>query len=131
GSSKAVVVMEWDKIWSFNRKVIDPLAARYSAVELADAVRVQLEDDVPAGQVLTVALHPKNTQLGSREVPIGSQLLIDQTDAQLIVPNSTVTFIKWGNVNIVAVEKDAATGLVTGIKGKLNLDNKDFKKTLK
>lgn len=131
GSSKAVVVMEWDKIWAFNRKVIDPLAARYSAVELADAVRVQLEDEVPAGQVLTVALHPKNAQLGSREVPLGRQLLIDQTDAQLILPDTNVTFINWGNVNIVSVEKDAPSGLVTAIKGRLNLDNKDFKKTLK
>lgn len=131
GSSKSVVVMEWDKIWAFNRKVIDPIAARYSAVELTDAVRVHLEDEVPAGQVLTVALHPKNTDLGNREVPLNSQLLIDQADAQLIVPDSTVTFINWGNVNILAVEKDAATGLVTAIKGKLNLENKDFKKTLK
>lgn len=29
GSSRSVVFMEWDKIWSFNKKVIDPIAIRY------------------------------------------------------------------------------------------------------
>lgn len=28
GSSKSVVFMEWDKIWAFNKKVIDPIAVR-------------------------------------------------------------------------------------------------------
>lgn len=28
GSSRSVVVMEWDKIWAFNKKVIDPVAVR-------------------------------------------------------------------------------------------------------
>src|SRR5699024_2119693 len=39
------------------------------------------------------------------------------------------TFINWGNVRIEKVDKK--DGLVTGISAKLNLDNKDFKKTLK
>lgn len=29
GSSKSVVFMQWDKIWAFNKKVIDPVAVRY------------------------------------------------------------------------------------------------------
>lgn len=28
GSSKSVVFMEWDKIWSINKKIIDPIAVR-------------------------------------------------------------------------------------------------------
>lgn len=28
GSSKSVVVMQWDKIWAVNKKVIDPRAKR-------------------------------------------------------------------------------------------------------
>lgn len=30
GSSRSVVFMEWDKIWAINKKVIDPVAFRYS-----------------------------------------------------------------------------------------------------
>lgn len=28
GSSKSVVFMQWDKIWAFNKKIIDPVAVR-------------------------------------------------------------------------------------------------------
>ncbi|KAH6931932.1 hypothetical protein HPB50_001670 [Hyalomma asiaticum] len=43
GSSRSVVMMDWDKIWAFNKKVIDPVAPRHTAVEEQDAVVV----DVP------------------------------------------------------------------------------------
>lgn len=32
GSSKAVVFMEWDKIWAFNKQVINPIAVRYGTL---------------------------------------------------------------------------------------------------
>ena len=32
GSSRAIVVMEWDKLWACNRKVIDPIAPRCTAL---------------------------------------------------------------------------------------------------
>ena len=129
GSSKSVVVMDWDKIWSFNRKVIDPLSIRYSGVEKVDAVTVLFEDQIGQDDSISVALHPKNSDLGTRSVKIGSKLMIDQTDAKLIQPSTEVTFITWGNASILSVEKNGDK--VTTVKAKLNLDNKDFKKTLK
>ena len=129
GSSRSVVFMDWDKIWAFNKKVIDPIAPRYSAVERADSVIVNISDDVNG--TLEVALHPKNAELGKREVPLGKQILIDQTDAQSMKESENVTFINWGNLLITGITKDSKTGLVTSIDAKLNLDNKDFKKTLK
>lgn len=35
GSSKSVVFMEWDKIWAFNKKVIDPVAVRCATYSLS------------------------------------------------------------------------------------------------
>lgn len=32
GPSQAVTSLEWDGIWSMNKKVIDPIAPRYTAV---------------------------------------------------------------------------------------------------
>lgn len=32
GSSRSSAQMEWDKIWAFNKKVIDPVAPRYTAL---------------------------------------------------------------------------------------------------
>lgn len=33
GPSQATVLLEWDGIWATNKKVIDPIAPRYWAVE--------------------------------------------------------------------------------------------------
>lgn len=33
GGSRSVVTMEWDKIWAFNKRVIDPIAPRYTALD--------------------------------------------------------------------------------------------------
>ncbi|OTF70838.1 bifunctional glutamate/proline-tRNA ligase-like protein, partial [Euroglyphus maynei] len=91
---------------------------------------VIIENAIKPNETISAALHPKNSELGQRQVPIGQRLLIDQQDAQLFQPNTTVTFIQWGNLRITAVER-SSDGLVTAIKAKLDLDNKDFKKTLK
>ena len=40
-----------------------------------------------------------------------------------------VTFMDWGNMNILKINK--AHNKITSIDAELNLDNKDFKKTLK
>lgn len=56
-------------------------------------------------------------------------VLLEQEDAQLIKAGDTVTFVNWGNLKIVDVQKEG--DVVTTIKAKLDLDNKDFKKTMK
>jgi glutamyl-tRNA synthetase len=33
GASQAILHMEWDSIWTANKKVIDPIAPRYYAVD--------------------------------------------------------------------------------------------------
>lgn len=44
GGSRSVVTMEWDKIWAFNKKVIDPIAPRYTALDTSKPlVRVFIE----------------------------------------------------------------------------------------
>lgn len=129
GSSKSVVVMEWDKIWAFNKKVIDPVASRYNAVYKNQHVKVDIEDAL-TNSTIEVALHPKNPELGRRNVKISNQILIDQEDAQRIKENENVTFINWGNLLITKIDK-TVDGAITRIFAKLNLDNKDFKKTLK
>jgi bifunctional glutamyl/prolyl-tRNA synthetase len=56
--------------------------------------------------------------------------LIDEADAMTINENDIVTFMDWGNVKILKVNKDK-DGKVKEIDAELNLENKDYKKTLK
>lgn len=47
GGSRSVVTMEWDKIWAFNRKVIDPIAPRYTALDTSKPlVNIHVEGSV-------------------------------------------------------------------------------------
>ncbi|VDN32644.1 unnamed protein product [Dibothriocephalus latus] len=34
GSSRSTAVMEWDKIWAFNKKVLEPITPRYTGLYL-------------------------------------------------------------------------------------------------
>jgi len=34
--------MEWDKLWAINRKIIDPIAIRYSAISLNKPCKLKI-----------------------------------------------------------------------------------------
>ncbi|XP_049878021.1 bifunctional glutamate/proline--tRNA ligase isoform X2 [Pectinophora gossypiella] len=127
GSSRSVVFMEWDKIWAINKKVIDPIAPRYTALE-TNPVPVNLKSVSQSS--FTVALHPKNPDVGSKTVWVSNRLLIDQVDAKTLKEGENATFINYGNIMIDKIHK-SADGTVTSIDATPNLDNKDYKKTLK
>lgn len=129
GSSKAIVFMEWDKIWAFNKKVLDPVVPRYTAVEQKDVVTVIL-DGYDGQLTIDLALHPKDASLGKRSVKVSEELLIEQVDAVQLKDGDTATFLSLGNLKINKVYKNE-NGIVTSISATLDLDNKDFKKTLK
>jgi glutamyl/glutaminyl-tRNA synthetase len=57
GGSRAVVTMEWDKIWAFNKKVIDPVAPRFTALDKRDLVTVTVKGQ--SSESKGVPLHPK------------------------------------------------------------------------
>lgn len=127
GSSKSVVFMEWDKIWAFNKKVIDPIAPRFTALEIENRVVVNV-----AGaklQSTQVPAHPKNADVGMKTVWVGPKILIDYADAECLKEGENATFINWGNLMIKKINKTGDK--ITSIDADLNLDNKDFKKTLK
>ncbi|XP_035176503.1 bifunctional glutamate/proline--tRNA ligase isoform X6 [Oxyura jamaicensis] len=128
GSSRSVVNMEWDKIWSFNKKVIDPVAPRYTAL-LKDAV---VPVNVPEAQeeMKEVAKHPKNADVGLKPVWYGSRVLIEGADAETLTEGEVVTFINWGNIIITKLNRNSS-GKILSIDTKLNLENKDYKKTTK
>ncbi|XP_050316358.1 bifunctional glutamate/proline--tRNA ligase [Anthonomus grandis grandis] len=127
GSSRSVVFMEWDKIWAFNKKIIDPIAPRYTVVAHEEPVVVLV--DAVKEECLTVPCHPKNPDVGTKETWIGPKILIDRADADCLKEGENATFINWGNLLIKKINKES--GKITSVEAVPNLENKDYKKTLK
>ncbi|XP_038616889.1 bifunctional glutamate/proline--tRNA ligase [Tachyglossus aculeatus] len=128
GSSRSVVNMEWDKIWSFNKKVIDPIAPRYVALLQSEVVPVNIPE--AQEEIKEVAKHPKNPDVGLKPVWYGPRVLIEGADAETLSEGETVTFINWGNIDITKIHRNP-NGKIVSLDGKLNLENKDYKKTTK
>ncbi|XP_071834022.1 bifunctional glutamate/proline--tRNA ligase-like [Apostichopus japonicus] len=128
GSSRAVVMMEWDKIWSFNRKVIDPIIPRYNGVVDKDAVPVTVSG--VKVEAKDVPKHAKNNAIGNKKVWYSDKVFVDQADAVLFNEGEIVTFINWGNLIIQKINKDGS-GKVISMTADLNLENEDYRKTTK
>ena len=103
GSSRSVVQMEWDKIWSINKKIIDPIAPRYTALEKNSTAKVHVRGIKET--CTTAALHPKNSDIGTKEVWISAQVLIDLADVESLRAGENATFINWGNIRIIGIIK--------------------------
>ncbi|XP_041109092.1 bifunctional glutamate/proline--tRNA ligase-like isoform X4 [Polyodon spathula] len=128
GGSKSVVNMEWDKIWAFNKKVIDPVAPRYTALLKDEVVPVNIL--AASEEYKEVAKHPKNAEVGVKPVWYGPRVLVEGADAETFKEGETVTFINWGNIDITKIHRDAS-GRIVSLDGQLNLENRDYKKTTK
>ncbi|KAM9408914.1 bifunctional glutamate/proline--tRNA ligase isoform 2-T2 [Pholidichthys leucotaenia] len=128
GGSRSVVNMEWDKIWAFNKKVIDPVAPRYTALSSSYVVPVSVPEATE--EMKEVARHPKNPDVGMKEIWYGPRVLVEGADAETFTEGEVVTFINWGNLIITKINK-GPDGKVVSMEARLNLDNKDYKKTTK
>jgi bifunctional glutamyl/prolyl-tRNA synthetase len=103
GSSRSVVFMEWDKIWAFNKKVIDPIAPRFTALDFDNPVTVNVKG--VKEECLTVPKHPKNNDVGTKSVWIGPKILIDRVDADSLKEGENATFINWGNLLVKKINR--------------------------
>ncbi|XP_003382179.1 putative proline--tRNA ligase [Trichinella spiralis] len=128
GSSRSVVMMDWNKLWAFNRKVIDPIAPRYTALLKQSLVAVRIDEVHPHEK--SVPKHPKNSNIaGEKIVYYGNEIFIEQEDANLLKENDTITLINWGNAIVKKVVR--TSGKVTSAALQLCLENTNFKNTLK
>ncbi|XP_037342517.2 bifunctional glutamate/proline--tRNA ligase isoform X2 [Pungitius pungitius] len=128
GGSRSVVNMEWDKIWAFNKKVIDPVAPRYTALSGSYVVPVSVSEATE--EMKEVAKHPKNAEVGMKQVWYGPRVLVEGADAETFSEGEMVTFINWGNLIITKINKGPDAKVVS-LEARLNLENKDYKKTTK
>ncbi|KAF5404100.1 Bifunctional aminoacyl-tRNA synthetase [Paragonimus heterotremus] len=139
GSSRSSAQMEWDKIWAFNKKVIDPVAPRYTGLLMDPTlpssdgaprglvpVRIRGQSDIVEKQV---PIHPKNEHLGDRNILLGPLIFIEHADAVCLKQGENVTLINWGNCRVLNVQQTGQ--FVSGVDVELNLEDTNYKKTLK
>ena len=104
GSSKSVVLMDWDKIWAFNKKQIDPIAPRFTALIQNQLVKLRVKD-VTKEDFQQHQKHPKDPSIGMKNVYYSPTIFIEQDDAVLIHEGQIVTLMNWGNVKINRIQK--------------------------
>jgi glutamyl/glutaminyl-tRNA synthetase len=104
GSSRSVVLMEWDKLWAFNKKQIDPVAPRLTALLKNQLVKIQLKN-VTKEESQHHQKHPKDASIGMKTVYYGSTVFIEKDDAVLISDGQTITLMNWGNIKVNRVQK--------------------------
>jgi glutamyl-tRNA synthetase len=128
GASKALNLMDMDKLWAINKKLIDPVVPRYTVV---DSARVPLKLTNSPGEATfkSVPRHKKNPELGNKVVIYHNHLFIDANDAKQIKDNEEITLMDWGNAIVRTFTRDSA-GNVTSLEAELNLQG-DFKSTEK
>lgn len=128
GPSRNIINLDWSVLWALNKKIIDPVAPRFTAVDAENAVQVTLVNGPTTPTREERPKHKKNPEVGTKEVIFSGNVLIDQEDAQELNENEEVTFMDWGNVIVEKIEKDG--DIVKSIHAKLHLEG-DFRKTSK
>ena len=126
GASQNALQLEWDKLWAVNRKEIDPVAGRHTAIAKEGMYRVVLVEgkDVPAESIVKeMPRHKKNPDAGTKEVVFSKEFVIEGDDGKTLKEGEEITLMDWGN----AIVQKMDGGVV---EMKLHLAG-DYKKTAK
>ncbi|KAI0957881.1 hypothetical protein AcW1_006130 [Taiwanofungus camphoratus] len=129
GPSQAIVSLEWDSLWTLNKKVIDPVAPRFWAISKTGIVPVTIKGGPAVPEMKTLPKHKKNPEVGEKRTVFSSQVFVEQEDALSFDDQEEITLMDWGNA-IVCSKEINAEGIVTSIVMELHLGG-DFRKTKK
>ncbi|KAH7649240.1 glutamate tRNA ligase [Cryptosporidium bovis] len=130
GPSKNSNLMEWDKLWTINKQLMDPIVPRYFAVG-QDAVILNLKDAPDEPLINERDMHQKNPSLGKGKIVMYKSILIDRDDAMQITSGEEITLMKWGNAiidDVSQINNIESNDIV--FEGRLNLQG-DFRSTKK
>lgn len=105
GPSKNTNLMEWDKIWAYNKDAIDSKSARYTAIVKESATKIILNNGPDKIKAETHPLHQKNADLGTKAVLYGKEIYVEKGDAADLEVGEKITLMKWGNAVITMKEE--------------------------
>ncbi|GAA5920079.1 hypothetical protein JCM1841_004082 [Sporobolomyces salmonicolor] len=132
GPSQAFLNLEWDVIWNLNKKVIDPVAPRFVALEKEGLVPVKIigGEGKPNGvESKELPKHKKNPDVGNKTTYYGEKIYVEQADAATFAQDEELTLMDWGNAVVRTIVR-SPSGAISSLEMELNLAG-DFKKTKK
>ncbi|KAK1292310.1 hypothetical protein QJS10_CPB17g00817 [Acorus calamus] len=121
GASKNLNLMEWDKLWTINKKIIDPICPRHTAVLEDRRVLLDLADGPEEPFVRILPRHKKYDGAGTKETTYTEKIWIEHADASSVSIDEEITLMDWGNAIIKGIEKDQV-GNITHLTGTLHLE---------
>lgn len=130
GPSKNVTLFDWALIWATNKKYIDPVAPRYTAIQSDKIVRARIVGGPDIPYTEKRAKHAKNPDVGEKIVTFSSSILLEQSDAKTFDLDEEITLMNWGNAFVRQILTDGSTGKITDLNLELHVAG-DVKKTKK
>ena len=130
GPSRNIVNLDWTLFWATNKKYIDPVAPRHTAITKENAVKVIVKGARAAAYTEEKPKHGKNFDLGNKKVAFSSTILIDQVDAKNFEQDEEITLMNWGNaiVRNISHSLNPLNRMVNNLELELHLQG-DVKKT--
>jgi glutamyl-tRNA synthetase len=132
GPSRNITLMDWTLFWAINKKHIDPIASRYTAVDTEGKVPVKIIGAPEAPYSEMKDKHAKYP-LGQKKVWYSANVIIEQADAASFEQDEEITLMNWGNAFVRKISHSInplTAKTVTGVELELHLQG-DFKKTKK
>ncbi|KAJ0982617.1 hypothetical protein J5N97_010872 [Dioscorea zingiberensis] len=120
GASKNLNLMEWDKLWTINKKIVDPICPRHTAVFDDRRVIFSLSNGPEEPFVRIIPRHKKYEGAGKKATTFTRRIWLDYADASSISEGEEVTLMDWGNAIIKEIKKE--NGIVTELLGVLHLE---------
>ncbi|MCJ1313174.1 hypothetical protein MMC25_006851 [Agyrium rufum] len=133
GPSRNIVNLDWTLFWATNKKYIDPIAPRHTAILKSHAVKATVNGARVAAFTEDKPKHGKNPSLGTKKVAYSHTILLEQVDAQSFAQDEEITLMNWGNAIVRQISHSLnplTRSTVTSLTFDLNLQG-DVKTTAK
>ncbi|KAH8432236.1 glutamate--tRNA ligase [Aspergillus melleus] len=128
GPSQNIINLDWSLFWATNKKYIDSVAPRHTAVPKDNAVTAIIHG-VDGTSTAERPKHNKNAALGTKKVFYSREILLSQEDARSFNPNEEITLMNWGNAIVTRISANKS-GITSELELQLHLEG-DFKNTEK
>jgi len=112
GPKTSDVILSWENLYAYNRKLLDPTAHRYFFVHNPIELRV---NHIPKAFVVKLHLHPEYPEMGFREYTLelegdsnSADFWISEKDAEALNPGKVIRLMELFNIKIETMKAYSA-----------------------